>query len=214
MEFVAAQRPPAVVFDVGGVLIDWDPRYLYRQLLPDEEAVERFLAEVCTPEWNREQDRGRSWDEAVAQLSGRFPTHAPLIAAYRTRWLEMVSGEVAETVALLAALHEQQVPLYALTNFSTEKFAEIRARFGFFDWFRGIVVSGQEQLIKPDPRLYRVLLERYSLDPVRTVFVDDRGDNIAAARSLGMTGLHFTDPTGLRAGLLGLGLLEDGQVRS
>lgn len=196
----------AVVFDVGGVLVDWDPRHLYRKLLPDEAAVERFLAEVCTTAWNAEQDLGRPWAEAVASLSERFPDQAALIAAYHRRWGEMVAGAIDGTVAVLAELREAGVPLYALTNFSTETFAQARARFGFLDWFQGIVVSGQERLIKPDPRIYQVLLERYRLTPQTTVYLDDAPVNVAAARALGMTGLRFTDPHRLRADLAELGL--------
>jgi 2-haloacid dehalogenase len=196
----------AVVFDIGGVLVDWNPRYLYRKLLPDEPAVERFLAEVCTPEWNAEQDRGRPWAEAVAQLTARFPGHAALISAYHQRWGEMVAGALDGTVAVLRDLREAGVPLYALTNFSAEKFAQTRARFGFLDWFDGIVVSGEERLVKPDPRIYRLLLDRYDLPPELTVYVDDLPANVEAARPLGLTGLRFTDPDRLRSDLSTLGL--------
>jgi len=197
---------PAVVFDIGGVLVDWNPRYLYRKLLPDEPAVERFLAEVCTTEWNAEQDLGRPWAEAVAQLCARFPDQAALITAYRERWGEMVAGAIDGTVAVLRELRDAGVPLYALTNFSADTFAQARARFDFLGWFQGIVVSGQERLVKPDPRIYRLLLERYRLAAETTVYLDDAPANVVAARALGMTGLRFTDPDQLRADLARLGL--------
>jgi 2-haloacid dehalogenase len=199
-----------VVFDIGGVLVDWNPRHLYRKLLPDEPAVERFLAEVCTAEWNAEQDRGRPWAEAVAALTARFPAHAALIASYDERWSEMVAGALDGTVAVLRELRDAGVPLYALTNFSTDKFALTRARFGFLDWFDGVVVSGAERLVKPDPRIYRLLLDRYDLPAESTVYVDDLPANVAAARALGMTGLHFTGAGRLRADLAALDLLKDG----
>jgi HAD superfamily hydrolase (TIGR01493 family) len=199
-----------VIFDIGGVLIDWDPRHLYRKLLPDEPAVERFLAEVCTAAWNAEQDRGRSWAEAVAALTARFPGDAALISSYDERWGEMVAGAFDDSVAVLRELREAGVPLFALTNFSVEKFRQTRARFGFLDWFDGIVVSGEERLVKPDPRIYRLLLGRYGLRPAATVYVDDLPANVEAARSVGMTGLHFTGAARLRSELASLGLLNGG----
>jgi len=196
------------MFDLGGVLLDWDPRYLYRQLLPDEAAVEWFLAEVCTPEWNREQDRGRPWPAAVAELSARFPEHAALIAAYHERWDETLAGAITPSVEVLAYLRERGTPCYALTNFSPEKLQRARARFGFLDWFRDIVVSGEVGLVKPDPRIYHLAVERFGLDPAATVYIDDQPANVAAARDLGMVALHFTGPERLRVALRELGLLD------
>lgn len=197
-----------MVFDVGGVLLDWDPRHLYRKLLPDEQAVEWFLAEVCTTAWNVEQDRGRPWPDAVAELSARFPDHAELISAYHERWRETVGGPIEGTVDTLRQLRGRGVPCYALTNFSTEKFAQVRAEYNFLGWFGGIVVSGAEGVAKPDPRIYQILLRRFGLDPVATVYVDDSAPNVAAARAHGMTGLHFTGPDRLRDELAALGLLD------
>jgi 2-haloacid dehalogenase len=201
------RAPSTVVFDVGGVLIDWNPRYLYRKLLPDDPAVERFLNEVCTPEWNGEQDRGRPWAEAVAHLAVRFPEHAALISAYDARWGEMVAGAFDDSVAVLGELRSAGVPLYALTNFSTDKFRQARERFEFLNWFDGIVVSGEERLVKPDPRIYQVLLDRYGLRVESTVYLDDAPANVAAARALGMVGLHFTGAARLRSDLARLGAI-------
>lgn len=200
-------RPSAVVFDIGGVLVDWNPRYLYRKLLPDEESVEWFLTGVCTPEWNLEQDRGRPWGEAVAQLSARFPEHAELIVAYHRRWTETVAGAIDDTVDVLRELRGLGVSLYALTNFSPDKFEWTRKQFGWFDWFGGIVVSGEERLVKPDPRIYQLLLDRYRLDAGDVVYVDDVAVNVDAARAVGMAAVRFTDPARLRADLSGFGLL-------
>jgi len=201
--------PSAVVFDLGGVLVDWDPRYLYRQLLPDETAVEKFLAEVCTPEWNAAQDAGRPWAEAVAVASARFPDQAELIAAYDQRWAETLGGEIEGSVEALRDLRERGVRLYALTNWSAEKFDLTFPRFEWLSWFDGIVVSGHELIVKPDPRIFAILLERYGLDPSSTVYVDDVEANVETARALGMVSLLFTGPVRLRNDLGGLGVLAD-----
>ncbi|NDL55594.1 HAD family hydrolase [Phytoactinopolyspora mesophila] len=197
-----------VVFDLGGVLIDWDPRYLYRKLLPDDDDVERFLSEVTTPEWNLEQDRGRSWDDAVALLSEQHPGYSELIAAYHHRWEEMIGGPIGETVDILQDLRNTGTELYALTNWSAEKFPIARERFHWLSWFEGIVVSGEEELIKPDPRIFRLLAGRYGVELPSAVYIDDNSANVQAAASLGMTALHFTSPAKLRVDLTGAGLLS------
>ncbi|MBB5789577.1 HAD family hydrolase [Jiangella mangrovi] len=200
--------PEAVVFDLGGVLVDWDPRYLYRTLLPSEEHVERFLAEVTTPAWNAEQDAGRTWAAAVASLTASFPEHASLIAAYDERWIETIGGPIEESVELLRELRSSgSVGLYALTNWSAEKFPLALERFEFLSWFEGIVVSGTERLVKPDPRIFQLLLDRYGLDAASTVYIDDNPPNVDAAAELGLTSLHFTDPDRLRDELSQLGLV-------
>ena len=197
----------AVVFDLGGVLIDWDPRHLYRKLLADEAAVEEFLATVCTPEWNAELDRGRPFAEGVAELVERHPEHAAAIAAYHERWPEMVAGEVPGSVEVLAELRAAGVPLYALTNWSAETFAITRERFEFLDWFCGLLVSGEEGMTKPDPAIFRLLLDRFGLDPQATVFVDDSATNVAAAEALGLDAVRFTGPERLRRDLVARRLL-------
>jgi 2-haloacid dehalogenase len=197
----------AVVFDLGGVLIDWDPRYLYRKLLADEAAVEEFLTTVCTPAWNAEQDRGRPFAEAVAELAARHPAHAVAIAAYHERWPEMLGGDIPGAVALLAELRAAGVPLYALTNWSAETFGTARERFAFLDWFDGIVVSGEERVVKPDRRIFRLLLDRFGLAPEATLFVDDAAANVAAARELGLDAVRYRDPDRLRRDLSERGLL-------
>ena len=197
----------AVVFDLGGVLIDWDPRYLYRKLLADEAAVEEFLATVCTPEWNAEQDRGRPFAEGVAELVERHPEHAAAIAAYHERWPEMVAGDIPGTVEVLAELQAAGVPLYALTNWSAETFAITRGRFEFLEWFDGLLVSGEERVTKPDPAIFQLLLDRFGLDPTATVFVDDSEANVAAARRLGFDAIGFTGHEELRRELVARRLL-------
>ena len=196
------------MFDLGGVCLDWNPRYLYRRLFPgDPDGMERFLAEVCTPEWNQRQDAGRPWAEAVAELVARYPAQADLIRAYRERWEETLSGAIDDSVAILGEVRAAGHRLRGLTNWSSETFPLARARFPFFDWFHGIVVSGEEKLIKPDPRLYARLLERYRVDPTRAVFIDDSPKNVEAAVALGLHGIQFRSPPALRAELTALGVL-------
>ncbi|AGG88470.1 MULTISPECIES: HAD family phosphatase [Rhodanobacter] len=205
---MSAPRFDTVVFDLGGVLLDWNPRHLYRRLFDDEAAMERFLAEVCTAHWNERQDAGRPWREAIAGLSAQHPQHAGLIAAYRERWDEMLRGPIEGSVAILDELRARGVPLYALTNWSQETFPLARQRYGFMAAFRGIMVSGEERLIKPDPAIFRLLLSRHGLEAARTVYIDDAPRNVEAAARLGLHALHFRDPATLRAELCRTGLLE------
>ncbi len=200
--------PDTAVFDFGGVLIDWDPRLLYRRLFDgDEAAVEEFLATVCTPEWNRCQDAGRSFAEAEAEAIARHPDKQALITAWLRHFDEMIPGAIEGTVAVLAKLRERGVQLYGLSNWSAETFKLTRHRFPFLEWFRGIVVSGQERLIKPDLRIFALLLERHGIDPARAVFIDDSPANIAAAEQCGLRGIRFTSPEQLQTDLQALGML-------
>ncbi|WP_106753926.1 HAD family hydrolase [Pannonibacter carbonis] len=195
-----------VVFDIGNVLIEWDPEHLYRRLIPDADARQQFLSDVCSPAWNLEQDRGRSWAEAVAERVALYPEHADLIRAYDEGWHEMVPGEVPGSVALLGELAEGDVPLYAITNFSNEKFAEAKARFPFLATsFRDTVVSAEERLLKPEPRIYEVLLERNGLTAEACVFIDDSLKNVEGARAVGMAAIHFTGAGPLRLELRRMG---------
>lgn len=199
-------RISTVVFDVGNVLIRWDPRFLYRRLIPDEAQMERFLAEVCTSDWNLEQDRGRSWADAVAERVALHPEHEALIRAYDRDWHQMVPGVVDGSVAILEELEELGVPLYAITNFSTEKYAEALDRFPFLGRFRDTVVSAHERLLKPDPAIYRLLADRNGFDLRTAVFIDDAEKNVRGAEAVGMAGILFTDPADLRLRLRDLGL--------
>jgi len=196
-----------VIFDLGGVLLDWNPRYLYRKLIPDEAACEHFLAEVCHPEWNVRQDAGRSFAEAEAEAIARHPDKAELIRAWLRRFDEMIPDVIPGTVEILERLHARRVPLYALTNFSRETFPPTRRRFGFFDRFRGIVVSGDEKMLKPEARIYRLLCERYGVAPEQAVFIDDSVKNVEGARALGIHGIHFQGPEVLARELEAVGVL-------
>ncbi|WP_114376877.1 HAD family hydrolase [Elioraea thermophila] len=196
----------AVIFDLGGVLIDWNPRHLYRKLFADEAEMERFLAEVCTPAWNLEQDRGRPWAQAIAELSACHPDQAELIAAYRGRWPEMLNGAIAGTVALLERLDDAGVPLYALTNWSAETWPYAERLYPFLARFRAIVVSGRIGLVKPEPAIYRHALARFGLAPERTLFIDDSAKNVEGARAVGLHALRFAGAEALARDLARLGL--------
>jgi 2-haloacid dehalogenase len=203
------QQRRIVVFDIGGVLLRWDPRHLYRKLFPgDERAMEDFLANVCTVEWNERQDAGRTFAEAHAELLPRHADKSHLIEAFGRRFDEMIAGPVEGTVDILAELRRAGVPRYALTNWSAETFPPARRRFDFLTWFDGIVVSGDEGVIKPDPQIFRILLDRYRIAPFEAVFIDDNPANAAAATALGIHGVHFRTPELLRTELEALGLLQ------
>ena len=197
---------PIPVFDVGNVLIRWDPRNLYRKLIADEAEREDFLARICSPEWNLEMDRGRAFAEGVAERVALFPQHEALIRAFDERWLETLDGAVEETVAILEELRAAGVKTYAITNFSREKFALTRTRYPFLDGFEGIIVSAHEKLLKPDPRIYALLCERHGLVPADCIFIDDNLANVEGACAFGMQGHHFKTAAELRADLRQQGL--------
>src|SRR5437764_3841293 len=177
-------QPPSrtvVVFDLGGVLIDWNPRHLYRKLFGgDDAAMEQFLASVCTQSWNECQDAGRSFAEAVEELCGTHGDKRALIEAWHLRFDEMMAGPIHGTVDLMAELRHRGVPLYALSNWSAETYPFAQRRFAFLTWFEGALISGHEGMKKPDPRIFALLLERFGLAADATVYVDDSPRNVAA----------------------------------
>ena len=176
-----------VVFDLGGVLVDWDPRHLYRKLFRnDEPAMEHFLASVCTDEWNRAQDAGRSFAEGACLLKRQHPDKAELIDAYGARFDEMMAGPIVGSVEIVAELRDRGAPLYGLTNWSAETYPLALKRFEFLRWFRGIVVSGDVGAIKPDPRIYGFMLARFAIDPQHAAYIDDNAANAEAARRFGL----------------------------
>jgi 2-haloacid dehalogenase len=197
-----------VVFDLGGVLIDWNPRYLYRKLFDgNDEAMEYFLANVCTSNWNAQQDAGRTLAEACAILKRDHPAHAKFIDAWMERYDEMLAGPIQGTVDLLAELRARTVPIYALSNWSAETFPAALKRFDFLHWFRGTLLSGDVRLLKPDPRIFKMFFETHGVDPAQAVYIDDLPANVDAARTLGMHAIRFTDPAALRSELVRVGLV-------
>lgn len=197
-----------VVFDLGGVLIDWNPRYLYNKIFSTEEEVKFFLENVCTSEWNAEQDAGRSFKDAVQLLQNDFPHYSDAIAAYDVRWQETLGQADEDTVILLDRVKKADLPVYALTNWSGEKFPFARQRFDFLDWFTDILVSGEVGLKKPDPKIFELFLERYQLDGQSTFYVDDNQENVEIASGFGMQARQFTDAARLQEDLINLGVLN------
>ncbi len=200
--------PTGVIFDVGKVLYDWNPRVLYERLIPQGEALDAFLRDVVTTEWHFQHDAGRPFAETSGELVARFPEHAELIAAWGPRFGETIPGPVAGIPELVADLYDAGVPLYAITNFSGEFWKPFRVReSALFDRFRDVVVSGDEKLVKPDPAIYRLALDRFGLEAAQAVFVDDVPANVDAAAALGIQAILFTDAVDLRADLERLDLL-------
>ncbi len=190
-----------IVFDLGAVLIEWDPRHLYRKIFTDPEKMEWFLTNVCHNDWNLEQDRGRSFDEAVAEAIGRHPEWEREIKLYRDRWVEMVPGDIPATVQILEELHAKGAPLYAITNWNGDTFRITQGRFKFLSLFRDIVVSGDEKLVKPEPDIFHLLASRNNIELSESIFIDDSAKNIKGAEAMGMKTHHFVTPEGLRADL-------------
>ena len=195
-----------VVFDLGNVLFSFNPRWLYRKLLPDEASIDRFFSETGFDAWNARMDAGLSFAEGIAAQSARFPQYRSLFEAFFERWSEAVGDVIPESLELLQTLRKNGIRTYALTNFSSENYPLASQRFPFINDFDGSIVSGHEGVCKPDPAIYALLFERYSITPERAVFIDDKPENVEAARRLGMHGIHFTDPQALPSALRALGL--------
>jgi 2-haloacid dehalogenase len=197
----------AVVFDVGGVLLDWDPRYLYRKVFDDEDTMEWFLSRICTSEWHEPHDRGESTSESCARLAEQHPEHADQIWAWARRGEEMVVGEFGDTVEILTELTNAGTPCYALSNMEAETFPLRFERWPFFALFKGIVISGFEGVAKPDREIFELLLDRFRLDAATTLFIDDNVGNLAPASALGMATVHYESSEALRRSLRAVGLL-------
>ncbi|MCT2557449.1 HAD family phosphatase [Tsuneonella sp. YG55] len=197
----------AVVFDVGRVLVQWDLRALFAKLIPDGAELDWFLANVVTEAWHFQHDAGRPLGEMVPELQALHPDHAHLIEAYATRFLETIPGPVPGTSALVERLAARAVPLYAITNFGAEFWAQFRPTFAPLDHMRAIVVSGEERIAKPDPAIFRLAADRFGHDPAKMLFIDDNAANVDAARSLGWQVHHFSDATALEADLARRGLV-------
>ena len=197
-----------VIFDLGGVLIDWNPKYLYRTIFEDEKKMNDFFTDVCTSDWNEEQDGGRSLKDATDELVARFPNQANNIKAYYDRWEEMLRGPIDGTVEVLKELKESNdTKLYALTNWSAETFPIALERFDFLHWFHGRLVSGEEKMRKPFREIYELLLTKFSINPATAIYIDDNQRNLTAPAELGIETIHFVSPEQLREDLKKHGIL-------
>lgn len=200
-------RPRAVVWDVGHVLYDWDPRFLYEKLIPDAGRLDWFLENVVTRAWHFQHDAGRPFAETSAELIALYPEEAELIRAYGPRWLETLPGPMPGTHEIVEELAERGVPQFGITNFSGEFWDAFRPTAPIFDHFRDIVVSGHEKLMKPAPAIYALARARFGLGDGEAIFIDDNLNNVEAARKAGWLGHHFRGAKALRADLAGIGLL-------
>jgi len=188
-----------IIFDLGGVLIDWNPRYVYRTIFDTEEKIDWFFENICTNEWNENQDAGHPLDKATEELVAKHPEWEKEIRAYYDRWVEMLGGSIQETVELLKVLKEKDhLRLFALTNWSHETFPVALERFDFLHWFDGIVVSGEEKTRKPFPEFYQTLLQRHNINPSKSIFIDDNLRNVQGAEAVGINGIHFLNPPQLK----------------
>ncbi len=186
-----------IIFDFGGVLIDWNPRYLYRNVFHDEIEMEFFLEKICSPVWNLKQDAGRSFNEATKELVNKFPQYENEIRNYYSNWLKMIGGAIEENVVLIEDL-KNKYRLFGLTNWSDEAFPIVYNQYPFFKEFEGIVVSGTEKIVKPDARIYKLLLTRYGLIANESLFIDDNQENIKAANKLGFKTIHLKEKVNLK----------------
>jgi 2-haloacid dehalogenase len=196
----------AIIFDLGGVLIDWNPKYLYNKIFDDEAEMQHFLDTICTNDWNEEQDGGRTMEEGTKFLIKKYPEQEEKIRAYYGRWEEMLNGAIEGTVEIFRQLKESgKYKIYALTNWSAETYPVAQQKFDFLNWFDGVVVSGTEKMRKPDPAFFQLLLDRYQLKAEEVLFIDDNFRNIQSALKMGVDSIHFISPEELRAELIDRG---------
>jgi 2-haloacid dehalogenase len=188
-----------VIFDLGGVLIDWNPRYVYRTIFKTEKEIDWFFENICTPDWNEQQDAGYPIAKATEELVKKHPDREDEIRAYYGRWVEMLGGAIHETVDIFRRLKQNpDLKFYALTNWSAETFPVALERFDFLHWFDGRVVSGEEGMRKPFPEFYQLLLNRYNVSPANAIFIDDSLRNVNGGEAVGLNGIHFKSPLQLR----------------
>jgi 2-haloacid dehalogenase len=197
----------SVIFDVGRVLFDWDLRYLFAKLITDSDELEWFVSNVVTPQWHFQHDAGRPLADMLPELKAEFPDHAPLIDAYATRFNETIPGPMPGSLELIQRLDEAGVPLFAITNFGHEFWEGFRPTQPIFDRFQDIIVSGTEKLMKPDPAIYRLAIERFGIDPAGALFIDDVAANVAGAESVGIAGHLFKGAAMLEGDLVRRGYL-------
>ena len=192
----------AIIFDFGGVLLEWDPRHLYQRFFPGQaQAMDAFLAEIDFYAWNAQQDKGRAFAEGIAALSAQFPQHARLIQAYYDHWEDSITGAITGSVEILRALKENGYPLFGLSNWSAETYPRARRMYPFFELFDDIILSGEVKLNKPDPAIFRLLLKRIGYSARECLLIDDSQPNIETAKSLGFNTIHFASPTQLKSAM-------------
>lgn len=197
-----------IIFDLGGVLIDWNPRYVFKTIFSDEKEMDYFLNNICTSDWNEQQDGGRTIQEGTDLLVSQYPDYEEAIRAFYGRWEEMLGGEIQETLKILQDLRAVGTyQLFALTNWSAETFPIAIERYEFLQWFEDILVSGVEKMKKPDPKIYQLALKRFNINASQALFIDDNARNVIAAEKEGISSIHFTSPTDLRSTLVERGIL-------
>lgn len=197
----------AIIFDIGGVLLEWDPRPVYRRYFPDQQAIDDFLAEIDFFAWNSHQDKGRTFAEGIALHSEKFPQHARLIQAYFKHYEDSITGAITGTVDILKALKGKGYPLFCLSNWSAETFPRVRPKYPFFDLFDDIILSGEVKLNKPDPSIFNLLLNKIGYSAPECLLIDDSKPNIDSAKKLGIATIHFSSPKKLQTELQLLNLL-------
>jgi 2-haloacid dehalogenase len=210
MEMTAnhTRKHPIIIFDLGGVLLDWDPRHLLRKLFPDnKEEMDHFLEVVCPQEWNINQDKGYPFPRAIRERQQLFPEYGEIIQAYYDRWEEMVAGQIQGTVDIMAELRKVGYPLYALSNWSSEMFNRIRGQFEFLDWFDDMVISSEVKMVKPHREIFDLLLSRIQGRAEDCLFIDDHAVNTDAAEALGFQTILFKSPEQLKKELAARGLM-------
>ena len=196
-----------IIFDLGGVLLDWDPRYLFQKIFDSEEEMEYFLQEVCTPEWNQQMDGEKSFRDAIEDLVVIHPKYSNQIRVYFSRWEEMIAGDIHETVAILNELRDAEYPLAALSNWSSETFPIVHAKYEFLDWFDPLIISGRVGLLKPDPQIFNLMLCKLEREPGECYYIDDMQHNIQVASEVGFNTIHYKSPDQLRKSLTVLQIL-------
>lgn len=201
------QHIKAIIFDFGNVLLEWNPRSVYRRYFDDEEAMEKFFREVNFMEWNAKQDKGRTFEEGVADLSAQFPQHAQLIRAYHDHWKDSIGKAISGSVEILKRLKKKGYPLFGLSNWSAETFPFAREKYDFFDLFDDMVISAEVGFVKPEPEIYRILLDKIGKPARECLFIDDSLANVQQATRLGFVTIHFTSPAQLEDELTRIGVL-------
>lgn len=200
-------KDKTLIFDLGGVLLDWDPRYLYRKVFTDEKEMEHFLAEVCSPAWNAQMDAGKNLQDGISELLSKYPAYTEQIRFYQTRWFEMLKGEFPGSIAILEELKLAEFKLAVLSNFPADLFQQVKEGYQFLDWFDLLIISGEVGVAKPHPAIYQILLRELGQSAEECVFIDDRLENIAEADRQGFETIHFDSAEKLRSELVDKRLL-------